>query len=326
MNKHVKRFLPILSNSVRSVITPLLSIGFSFVIVHYFSKQLWGEFVAILLMMLLATMISNWGSKDFLVRAFSKNPKKIIGNWQELFLARIPVLILFLIYILLNYSISIGFWLVLWLVSSFIFHSFSSVLIYNRDYGKALFFELISFLVLISLLFIFKNKMTLVLLIQCYAIHFTIKAVLFSVFYFNFLKFKKIRFNTIILVQSGIFFLLSITGFLQSKIDVYVLKFYVDAITLGEYHIISGFIIFAQSISTILILPYVKNIYRMSGKQLIKIRNFIAKIGVLIQVLMTTIIYYILKILYNIELNTHQLIASFLIGYPTYIYITYVHF
>jgi O-antigen/teichoic acid export membrane protein len=189
----------------------------------------------------------------------------------------------------------------------------------------AMLFEIISFLILISLLFISKGKMTLALLIQYYAIHFIVKAFLFSIFYFRFFKFKEYKFNTLLLLQSGIFFLLSITGFLQSKIDVYVLKFYTDVVTLGEYHIISGFIIFAQSISSILILPYVKNIYRMQEEQLIKIRIFTAKIGVLIQTLITAIIYYLLKELYDIKLNFNQIIASFLIGYPTYIYITYVY-
>lgn len=325
MNKKNRRLLPIFSNGIRSVATPLLSIGFSFVVVHYFSKQLWGEFVNILLFILLATIISNWGNNDFLIRTFSKNPKKIIDNWQKIFLARVPVLILFLICIMIYYTNAIGLWLTLWLLSSFIFHSFSPVLNYNRDYGKALLFEVISFLTLISLLYISKDKMTLALLIQYYALHFTLKAILFSIFYFRFFLFKEYKINVLLLAQSGVFFLLSITGFLQSKIEVYVLKFYTDVVTLGEYHIISGFIIFAQSISSILTLPYIKNIYRMPEKKLIKIRNFMAKIGFLIQTLTTVIIYYTLKELYNIELNFNQIIASFLIGYPTYIYVAYVY-
>lgn len=325
MNKSIKRYIPILSNGIRSIVSPFLSIGFSFVVVNYFSKQLWGEFVDVLLLMLLVTFITNWGNNDFLVRSFSKNPKNIIKNWQDFFLARIPVLILFIVCIILYFPNNIVLWLVLWQIASFIFNSFTAVLNYNRDYGKALIFEVISFFTLISLLIFSKNNMSLTLLIKYYTIQYIVKALLFSVLYIRFFKFNEFKFNTLLLLQSSVFFLLSITGFLQSKIDVYVLKFYTDVITLGEYHIISGFIIFAQSISTILILPYVKNIYRMPEKQLIKIRKFIAKIGFLIQFLVTIIIYYILKEFYNIQLNTLQLIAAFLIGYPTYIYVTYVY-
>jgi len=319
MNKALQRFLPIVFNSLRSVITPAISILFSFIVVHYFSKQLWGEFVNILLFIYVATTISNWGNKDFLLRAFSKNPKDIISVWQSFLIARLPILLVFIVLVFFIYSTFV-FWLILWLIAAYVFNSFSSVFIYKRDYVKAFSIEIVSFLVLILQLFLYRENISLNLLIKSYSLHLVVKSILFILSYKEFLKFKSFQLNFSLLVYSATFFLLSIAGFLQSKIDIYVFQFFSDDITLGEYQIISGFFIFSQSITMILVLPYVKNIYRMSYKSIIGIKKIISTIGFFLNSIIMVVIFLALKNLYDIHLSSTQLTLSFLIGYPCYIY------
>tara|TARA_R110002073_G_scaffold258681_1_gene421661 strand:+ start:11084 stop:12265 length:1182 start_codon:yes stop_codon:yes gene_type:complete len=324
MNKTIQRFLPILTNGTRSIISPLISIAFAFVIVKYFSKQLWGEFVDIFLFMLILTLFSSWGNKNFLLRQFSKKPREIVSSWQYFFTSRFPILVICILSILLNYNLIFSLWLSFWLVSSYIFQSFFSVLIYRRDFGKAILFELLSFSCLLGFLFFYRDVMNLGLLVQLYAIYHIVKAFLFSLPYLAFFKFKSIRIDFSLLLSGSIFFLLGVAGFLQSKVDVYVLQSQDDVVALGEYQVISGFFIFCQTIPTILILPYLKNIYRMSSKSVITIKNLIAILGIFINSIAVIFVYFILKTFFEIELNSYQIIAGFMISYPPYIYSIYV--
>ena len=124
LKKLTIRLLPILINGFRSVLNPIFSISFSFIIVNYFSKNLWGNFVEYLLFFLIATVISGWGNKNYLLRIFSENPKEMASNWQQLFLARLPICILFIIALYFLYPIHLFLYLILWLLGAFIYNSF----------------------------------------------------------------------------------------------------------------------------------------------------------------------------------------------------------
>ena len=132
---------------------------------------------------------------------FSASFKIIFSSPQtnSKWLTFLPVLILFIVCIILYFPNNIVLWLVLWQIASFIFNSFTAVLNYNRDYGKALIFEVISFFTLISLLIFSKNNMSLTLLIKYYTIQYIVKALLFSVLYIRFFKFNEFKFNTLLL-------------------------------------------------------------------------------------------------------------------------------
>lgn len=320
MNKSIKRFVPVISNSLRSVLIPSISILFSFIIVTYFSKQLWGEFVEILLFIYIATTFCNWGQREFLLREFSKIPKNITTIWQQFLIARLPILILFIIIAFVFYGNTLFFELLLWLSSVFIINSFTPIFIYERDYNKSIYIEIIGFFILLLGLFCFKSKINLILLVQLYAIHNFIKALYYLILYKIHLNFRHFTLQLSLLLSGVTFFLMSLGGFLQSRIDVYIFSIFYDTILLGEYQIISGFLIFAQSITMILILPYLKNIYRLTDESILKMKKNIAYFGIILNTIIITIIFILLNQLYQIQLNLYQLFYSFLITYPPYVY------
>ena len=97
LKKTANRFYPIAINGFRSVLSPLISIAFSYIIVTYFSKELWGNFVEYMLFFFLASLSISWGSKNYLLRVFSKNPRNIVTDWQQLFLARLVLCLVFIV-------------------------------------------------------------------------------------------------------------------------------------------------------------------------------------------------------------------------------------
>ncbi|MFK7784258.1 MAG: hypothetical protein AB8B56_04030, partial [Crocinitomicaceae bacterium] len=87
------RLVPVLLNGTKSFLVPAIAIVFSFLVIRFSDKSIWGEFVPFLLFFHLANIITNWGSKDFLQRSFSKTPQRKVGDWQEMFISRLPVLL-----------------------------------------------------------------------------------------------------------------------------------------------------------------------------------------------------------------------------------------
>lgn len=326
MNKNIKRFLPILSNGVRSVVTPLLSIGFSFVVVNYFSKQLWGEFVEYLLLFFIASSIYNWGNMTYLMRSFSQNPKNMIQEWQELFSVRALICLTFTIVVFLIYPLDNAFYLALWLMSAFVYNSFFSVIFYNRDYLKNIIVEIIGFLVLLSLIYYFKEQMSILLLIKVYAISITVKAITTIFLYLKFFQFQNIYFNLKVLRLSFPFFLLGISGFLYSKIDIYIYSFFYKGAALGEYQIISVLLVFSQSVATMLVFPYVKNIYRLPDKSILSLKKFIVIRGFFLNLIVISFFYFILILFFNIHLSLLQFCIAICIGFPSYIYSIHVFY
>lgn len=319
LKKNTIRFLPVLLNGLRSILSPLLGILFSYTIVTFFSKELWGDFVDYLLFFLIVSLISNWGSKTFLMRAFSQNPKNIVTDWQALFIARLPICMLCVISVFFFFEFYLALFMIIWVVSAFVYHSFFSIIFYNREYEKMIAIEMLSFLALLFLVYLQRENLSSFVLVQSYAIHVFVKALLAIIFYPLFFNFKSFQFNSKLLWISFPFFLLGISGFLQSKIDIYAYSFYYDGKPLGEYQIISGFFIFSQSMVMLLIFPYVKNIYRMSTKSIDLISKNSAIYGIVLNSIVVVSIYFAL-LLFDIKLSTIQVILGFMIGYPCYIY------
>lgn len=313
------RFKPLFLNLFRSVLTPVLSLTFSFIIVHYFSKSLWGDFVKIQLYFFLTHIISNWGTSTYLQKAFSKKPSEMILTWQKQFLARLPVAFICIICLCFFIELNHLKYIIFWYLFSFIYNSFLSILNYNRDYKFLIIIELISFLFLITLILSVKN-LTLEILIFFYALYVFFKTIVVSSKYYYFLKIKKFEIKISTLKFGFPFLLISITGFLHSKIDVYTYSFFSTNTELGEYQIISSFFIFSQSIVSILLLPYVKNFYRINSKTLQKIRFQVAFIGVFTNVIIISLIALILENLFQIHISFLEYIIGFFIGYPSYYY------
>ena len=319
LKKNTLRFLPVLLNGFRSILSPVLGLLFSYTIVTFFSKELWGDFVDYLLFFLIVSLISNWGSKTFLMRAFSQNPKNIVTDWQALFMARLPICMLCVISVFFFFEFHLALFMIIWVVSAFVYHSFFSIIFYNREYEKMIAVEMLSFLALLFLVYLQRENLSSFVLVQSYAIHVFVKALLAIIFYPLFFNFNSFQFNSKLLWISFPFFLLGISGFLQSKIDIYAYSFYYDGKPLGEYQIISGFFIFSQSMVMLLIFPYVKNIYRMSTKSIDLIRKNSAIYGFILNLIVVVSIYFAL-LLFDIKLSIIQVILGFMIGYPCYIY------
>ena len=223
-NKSLKRLRLITNNAIRQVLISLFGMVIPFLVIHFSSKEIWGSFVAVFLFSLLALQFINWGNKEYLLRIFSENPGKISVAFSENLATRFPLVILFSIIGLFLFPVSYGFWITIWLVGRFWIHSVEGLVLYQKEFNKSILIELLSFIGFGILFYAFKSEITVYSLLVLYSSYQFFKGLLYFLLFKKFLLLRSALFQINYFKASFYFFLLSILGFLASKIDVYIIN------------------------------------------------------------------------------------------------------
>lgn len=317
--KNARRILTIITNCLKQTITQIISLTLSLYVIHFFSKDLWGNFSVYFLYISITMLILSWGNKEYLLREFSKTPSKIIYTFYLHLNTRLILLLISIVITFLLFSFTESIILTFWITSVFISQSLEVFWIYKRDYLKSIIIEIISFSILLSVLFL-QTDLNITLLLFCYSIYQLTRAFLYFVLYFNELKNYHFIANKIVLSSSISFFLLSLFGFLQSRADFLTVTFFEKNENIAVYQVITSFFILIHSIATFLILPYVKNLYRIKNKSMELIQKKLTFISPFIVLFNLFVFYLIVTFFYNFELDIYYYILGFFITFPPYLY------
>lgn len=317
------RLVPILLNGTKSFLVPAIAILFSFLVIRFSDKSIWGEFVPFLLFFHLANIVTNWGSKDFLQRSFSKAPQNKVEDWQEMFASRLPVLLVAFLVAFLMFQSQEAIFLSACVLFAYVSNAVLPIVNDDRDYLAVIIIELIAFAGAAGFLLSQSPVRAdeLIVLFTCYQLA---RAILYLFRYICFFQFKKVKIKLSLLLLTLPFFLLAIAGFLQSKFDLYIFERFATDIELADYQIISGFLVFSQALATMILMPYVRNIYRMKKDALKKIVRFMMIAGLPIQLMSVGAIYVVLVWFFDIQPDLTQLGLFFAIGYPSFAYAVHV--
>ena len=96
-----QRLVLVIANSANILLVPVVNIAVSLLVIRLASAELWGAFVSILIWINLANHIIHWGSKEYLLREFSRRPGSIGEAWQSNLLSRAGLYALFVLAVLL---------------------------------------------------------------------------------------------------------------------------------------------------------------------------------------------------------------------------------
>lgn len=326
--KSLNRIWIIIQNSVNNLITPVISILFSYIIVNKYNAGLWGSFVYYLIILNLTTHLLGWGNKDYLLREFSRNTKSITSIWFESILTRsiaFPVIII--LFYFLSDSFNEYIILVILAILFYIYQSFDVLIIYNRKFIQAFFTEIISFAILTGLIFSFGIS-NLYSLLSFYAISFSSKPLMMFLFFGKFLFGKRkfsFHLNFRFYIYSFQFFIIGFTGLVQSRLDLYLTGFYLQKENLGKYQVIINFLAILQALAGFIVSPFVKDIYRMKNESVKKLEQRIGSYGVILSFPLVFIIYFVLFYFYNFDLSPDYIFYFLLFVIPVYMYIVPVY-
>jgi hypothetical protein len=318
LKKTFDRIKIVLVNILKQMLGQILILILSVFIFKLYSKELWGEFSAYFIYINIIIIVISWGNKEFLIREFSKSPGKITENFYLIFNSRLLLLALAIVAILFVFPAKWFCFFSIWIMSVYISQSLEVFWIYKRDYIKSIGIEILSFSLLLLLLF--YNKINGGKLIEYYSYYQFTRTVLYSILYYP--ELKKIHFSIDkkYFITAISFFLLSLVGFLQSRVDFVIITFFETDKNIAVYQIITAFFILIHALGTFLIFPYMKNIYRLQKSSITIFQSFLSWVSPLIVCFSLSVLFLITKYAYNLDLDFHYYLLGFLITFPPYLY------
>lgn len=297
------RFKLVFGSVLAQFSLPIANVLLSIIIVRVISPEFWGNYVQHLIIVNLFLTIINWGSKDYLSKKYSESPQNIPYLLNTSIQAKIylviPVLILLIFLPLPNlYRTLILLWIPIRMSAQF----FDALNIYRRFFGQMAILEAFIVSILIIGLLVFHLSFFEFMLL----IIFTdlIKAIVFYCFYkaFSPIIWRRYAIQSY-LKESFLFFLLTISSLLASRADLYIFSYFKDNSTLAQYQILVNFIQYAHLFATALVLPFIKNLFRINFNTLNRLERQFMGFGLFAALILTLGIFFISKYLYKFELE-----------------------
>jgi len=315
-----KQTITIIHVAIRQLLSSAFNLALPFVVIYFTTKQVWGEFVSILLFILLASSCTNFGNKEYLLRQFSSQPQNIRRHFTTNFYARTTVLILSFIIVLFVFSLPFSGFICLSLLGLYISQSFEAVIVFEKKFlFSSLTESAFGLLMLMALLF-FRNNISALLILQLYAFLQLLKATIYTFFFFEVFEKKAMLFDFNILRKSFPFFLLTLMGLLASKNDVYLVGYFLDKSSLAEYQIINNLCLFVMGTAGFFYTPFTKNIYRNKEIVIQQLKKTLIVLGFVLTILAVVTLSFVIRFYLKIPMPFYFYGAAFSYIYPSFIY------
>ncbi len=308
-SKTAQRLWTIIVNGGSRVISSLSTSVVSLVIIQTQSKEVWGSAVQWVLIFDLAFSIISWGSNPYLLREFSLDPKNISKQWSASLVARLPLLATFMLaLILVPSSPTLKLSMMVWALARFIYHLYEPLLLYHRNFVFSLVLEVTSLLVILTPLFVLQTQVTGEIVIGLIAGGMVWKALITSAWVLGIEKMAKPawawgRPATEFLVASFPFLVLTFSAILQQRMDLYIVVYYLGDRETAEYQVFINWLIFCQFLSTLILSPFAKNIFRIREKVLRKLERRFMVAGVFLSMVSILGVYIVIVLLYRFDIS-----------------------
>jgi O-antigen/teichoic acid export membrane protein len=309
----------IASGGASKIIVSLNSVIISFVVIRWQSPELWGELVVYLLFLDFGFSVIAWGTTPFLIREFSFHPATMKADWGKSFNARIPLLFIFLVFIAFSPFAHVHkLVLVIWAMARYMYHAFESIIQYERNFIFSLSVELSGLLVVLVPMVIRSGDIDLSLLIYLFSASMLWRATAATFFFRSYLNFslpdKKFYF------QAFPFLLITFSAMLQQRSDLYSVAYYLPQHDTARYQVFINLLIFSQFLASLLLSPFAKNIFRLSGKSFARLESQFILWGIPFAGISLAGIYMLMVFFYKLDLSWKM----YLLGY-FYILMFYVY-
>lgn len=309
-------------NGMRTFMPAITIFVVSFLIIHQFNLTLWGEFVAYLLVVNLIAHVINWGSKEYLIRQFSKKPYEITNVFYTNLFSRGILLVVGCMALLLFFEVAITLWLSIWLIGLFFYQSSESLIIYAKKFRLQLVSEVVALLITVSYVLL-NMDLSVVQIIQIFTIVTWLKALV--MFFSIYPKQATFRVRLDELKYSLPFFIIGLSGLLQSRVDQYIIAANCDKETIATYQLFFSAFILLQSLSAIIFVPFNKTIYRIGIGSFQRVQVKILLLSTLLILLLTPCICIVLIYFFQLEIDFTFYLFGALFAFPPFIYVPIIY-
>jgi len=302
-SKGRRRSKLVLANSINSLLPMLFTPVISLLIIRRSSEVLWGAFVGVLIIVQLGAHIASWGNSTYLLRAFSRAPTHITHDWGTSLFTRLLLVVGLALIALFIYPPSQAGWIILWGMALFLHQSCAVLITYQRDFLFSALVEGAGLIFLLTAVLFMESRLTVDLLIQLFALSVLGKAISLLWRYRRITWGGNGRFQSQYFALAFPFFLLGFSGMLNSRVDLYAVNFFLTAQDVAEYQVFTSFLLYLQALAGFILLPFVKNIYRLEIGSIYKLAFLMLALGLLVIPSALFVLNLLLRGLYQIELS-----------------------
>ncbi len=330
--KFRQRAISILTNSLNNLLLPVFNPVIAWMVIRFASVELWGAFVNLMILVQFGAHVIAWGNREYLLREFSRTPAKIGEIWRTSLQPR------FLLFV--GFSTLLLFWrfptlqwglAVIWALSLAWEQSYDVFILYKKDFRFELGMELLGTAVLAGGVYAQLPALRVEHLILWFTSANLVKIAGYTIRYRDYVRGgrneedKRFAVPWQFLVQALPFFLLGFSGMLQSRVDLYSVSYFLPAREVGQYQVFSNLMIYLQSLANFILIPFVKNLYRLPEETIRKIslRLFLFGLGVIVPAL--GVVYFVLTRFYEMEFPFSFYLFGGLFVLPIYFYLPTIY-
>ena len=316
-----RRAAVVFSHAARTWAVPLFSLWVSLAVVRLHSDVLWGEFVHYLIWVSLTVMILNWGSGEYLLRAFSVSPGRVKSLWQANVATRTPLL-------LLSAGLFVGVFgldvtsmgLLLWMAGWFVTQSLDVILIYNKKFTSGLIAEVCAFSVVLTGIFQWGEGLTAQVLVLLYALASVVRvSVLSMVWWRHAWSEWTWHWKPDELTGAVPLLFLGVSGYIHSRLDLFLVDAWLVPKDVAVYQLFSGFCLHVQAFALVVLRPYAKYLYRLPLPSIRRVIRFSAFSGAAIVPAAMIAILVLLSYGYGFSLDRDWVLFGALITWPAFV-------
>lgn len=321
--KIIRRGKPILGHLMSGFMAPAFGIVLSWMAIQQAGEEVWGGFTDWRIISSLGIAVMTWGNSDWLLRVFAKSPSQI-GEYFRMVLATRGILLLIALpgLLLSGLPLRISILLFCWMLAGFLVQSLQVAVIYTRRFGLAIIGELVMFLVAATGIWLRGNQLTPDDLLLYFTLGWLVKGILLIPFFrvpFFSGPFPGINFRYFSLALP--FFIHQLAGLLQSRVDLYCVSWLLgdDALT-GRYQVFAGLLLQLNAISGFILMPFVKNLFRMKQRQIFRFALVFLGIGVAVTGLGMPLVWLGMEYAYHVHFSMDYYVLAALMQLPLWFY------
>ncbi|MEL6271518.1 MAG: hypothetical protein AAFR22_17045, partial [Chloroflexota bacterium] len=322
----LRRGWTVLQNAAHQLMQPFLNIVVSALVIRQTSETVWGAFISILILVQLSATVSGWGSKEYLLRAFSRDPHTIPQQWQaNLFTRGGITLVACVLTVFYAASIQQAGLLALWIVLLVLATSFDVLIVYRRAFPVAIATDLLVTAVRVGVVVALGAGLTADDLIVLFVATIAVKAVVYLAYFRDVLRPLQLQIEPVFYRVALPFFLLGFSGMLASRIDLYTVSVFESDAEVGRYQVFINLMLYLQALSQFILVPYVKTLYRMPDASLYRVGRRLFLLGCVLVPPALFAADVLLRVVYEMQFSPGFIVLGGLFVLPIYGYLPLIH-
>ncbi len=317
-----KKATTVMLDALRSFSGPIFQPVWPLIAIYTVDIELWGKAVDVWFFASLAAIILSWGSNQYLQKRFSSFPNKVYDSFVESFYSRLPLLLIFLIFLGFSpYSPVICVSYILLFTGKFINQSFDTLYVYERNDWKPIVANITGLSIGVAYYFTRLEHMSLIYLIFSIGLSEISKsAVHLLLNYKVFIKGKVDKINLEMYLITYNYFIYSFSVILILTIDRFFIYTKFDDADKALYQIFMNFMVVVITLPNFITQYY----HNRDKRSKLRVDNTLRMKVLLIGLFIITVgIYasYLLCIhVFQLPMNLAFLAAGLLFAFPSTLY------